>query len=329
LQRAGINCSTNRFNRYDTIASPEDLAFLFELLHSVKDFEGRPVAFTALAVVANPDFKKIKENEFTRYFYEPLNQTLDSYYGEGGVFKLWQQGIETKVFMPQFHGREHLNAELWLNGLKGGDSNLLTAFNYNAIGVPMSQQKSSKSYLAAFDYDYNQSSLDFICEDGLRLFNHLFGYRASLFSAPSLIHSNKIEIVLANNGIQFVDRARLSHVPRGKGIYRRKYFTLGRRNDLGQFYLVRNCSFEPNYFTDMTSVDRALSDIEIAFRWHKPAIISSHRVNFVSGLSMSNRDQGLLCLKTLINKIRVKWPDVEFFTFNDFIQEVRSEASTS
>jgi len=58
--------------------------------------------------------------------------------------------------------------------------------------------------------------------------------------------------------------------------------------------------FEPG-IGDRDWVSTCLKEIAVAF--NKPAIISSHRVNFVGGMSMDNRDDGLQKLQTLLNKI--------------------------
>jgi len=57
-----------------------------------------------------------------------------------------------------------------------------------------------------------------------------------------------------------------------------------------------------------------MNEINTAFRWHKPAVISSHRVNYTGGLYVENRDHGLASLKNLLTAIVKKWPDVEFMT---------------
>jgi len=57
-----------------------------------------------------------------------------------------------------------------------------------------------------------------------------------------------------------------------------------------------------------------MSEINIAFRMKKPAIISSHRINYVGFIDSSNRDRNLKSLNQLLTRILEKWPDVEFMT---------------
>jgi hypothetical protein len=61
-------------------------------------------------------------------------------------------------------------------------------------------------------------------------------------------------------------------------------------------------------------VDSCLFDISTAFRWHKPAIISSHRVNYIGALYRENRDNGLIQLEALLREIMKSWPDARFVT---------------
>ena len=81
--------------------------------------------------------------------------------------------------------------------------------------------------------------------------------------------------------------------------------------------------FEPSASIDFDWIDSCLKDIDISFKLHKPAIISSHRVNFVSGRSVENRDRSLIQLERLIKEILTRWPDVEFSSASRFLNEFK------
>ena len=57
-----------------------------------------------------------------------------------------------------------------------------------------------------------------------------------------------------------------------------------------------------------------MADITLAFKYKKPAVISSHRVNYTGGLDKKNREFGNHQLALLLNEIMNKWSDVEFLT---------------
>ena len=60
-----------------------------------------------------------------------------------------------------------------------------------------------------------------------------------------------------------------------------------------------------------------MNEINIAFKWKKPAVISSHRVNYIGVLNTLNRDYGLLQLRRLLEQILKIWPEVEFMTSDE------------
>lgn len=88
-------------------------------------------------------------------------------------------------------------------------------------------------------------------------------------------------------------------------------------------YTVRNVCFEP--FANKTSdwVDIALNQIRDSFFWGKPAIISTHRINYVSNMSIDHRDNSLLRLQELIKNILPKWPSVEYRSTDELINYIK------
>ena len=61
-------------------------------------------------------------------------------------------------------------------------------------------------------------------------------------------------------------------------------------------------------------VGETLNRINTAFRWRKPAVISSHRINYMGTLDEKNRSDGIRLLRDLLKRILIQWPDVEFIT---------------
>ena len=71
-------------------------------------------------------------------------------------------------------------------------------------------------------------------------------------------------------------------------------------------------------------MDITLRQIAAAFRWKKPAIISTHRVNFVGGINKQNREAGLKELHSLLKTIVKRWPDVEFMSTVNMLKELKN-----
>ena len=65
LNSKGLDMFTGdsgRYNTLDNLENQEDLEALFHTLSAFVDKNGRHPVFTAVGLVANPDFEKIKQN---------------------------------------------------------------------------------------------------------------------------------------------------------------------------------------------------------------------------------------------------------------------------
>ncbi|HOW32055.1 MAG TPA: hypothetical protein PLP88_10825, partial [Bacteroidales bacterium] len=277
---------------------------------------GKPAKMTPITNVANPDFDKIKATGFSQYYNEPFTVTLEKYGRHPETFSFLKDGIEAGIFVPESHGREHITVQLWMKKIQEGDEKVKLAFDQdfvtvNTIGLPMA----ASQFRPEFYYDSldQQPFLEQSISDGIEMFINLFGYKPSVFVPSNGIFHPDLEPAFAKTGVPFLYAGH--RVPDynldGSVTYRRH--TFGQKSPLGFRYYMRNCAFEP---TDETykGIGQTLKQVEAAFRWHKPAIISSHRVNFVGGIDVKNREKGLSELKLLLQAIVKRWHDVEFMS---------------
>lgn len=321
LLSAGLNLTGGdglRYSLYDSLETSSDLELLYEVLNSSRDLNNNPAVLTANCVVANPDFERIRDEDFREYYYEPFTETLKKYPGSGATFKIWEDGVKGRVFIPQFHGREHLNITAWMNALRAKDHETLLAFN-EGMWAFMPKYSFSKGieYEAAFQVS-EVSEIERheeIIKDGLELFEKLMGYRAEYFVPPNGRINNILNSVCYRNGIRFRSASIIQQESLGKGYSKRVFHWLGQRDSNGIRYIIRNCVFEPSQ-KSKDWVDSCLKDMNIAFRYNKPAIITTHRVNFMGRHDVANRDHGLRELSRLLKAIVRKWPEAEFMTAN-------------
>lgn len=305
------------YNSNDMLESNEDMERLYETLSSVKDTNGNPALLTANNIVANPDFEKIKASGYRQYYFEPFIETYKRYPSHGRVAQLYKEGIEKKMLMPQFHGREHVNVARWLKALQANDKAAHWAFEQNMFSVHAERNpKVVNEYMDALDADdkHELQSKPVIVEEGLQLFKQIWGFQSKSFIAPCYIWDASLEPTLAKAGIKSIQGVAIQLQPvTSPGYqYKRKYHYQGQRNKLGQHYLVRNVFFEPSVNPNFDWVDDCLDRIETAFRWKKPAIISVHRLNFMGGLRPENREQNLALFSILLQEIIKRWPETEF-----------------
>ena len=304
------------FDKYDSLESAEDLMALFDVLSSVKDRNGHSAVITPCTVVANPDFDKIEASNRQVYHYELISDTYKRYFYQDNMMSLWREGIENRIFYPQFHGREHINVRRWMEAINVSIEKEQMAFEKRAV-ISSEMKNSMKvyplNYFAAFDYDSeeHQRELNVIVQDGLQQFEKLFGFQSVSFVPCCGICGNELSEELAKHGVDFLQCGQ-QFLPQSGGRLKLQNHFWGYRNLWGQLYWRRNCTFEPSRNQSFDWVDQCLTEIKIAFRWGKPAAINSHRVNFIGGIFPENRDKSLKKFKYLLQEILKHWPDVEF-----------------
>lgn len=319
LKAAGIPMDATRYAKFDTLASTEDLQMLFDVLTSVKDQHGNYACFTPFANIANPDFDKIRESGFTQYFREPFTETLKRYgASHEKSYELWKQGIAEHIFHPEYHGTEHINVKRFMEALQSGHKTTRLAFDNESVAVPLLPSDAPLKHETTVFYIEKAEENKALAEDirtGMNMFESLLGYRPRQFTPGAGIYSPALHPVLKEEGIDYINVNRYTAYPLGDGKFVKHFLYNGKRNDAGQQYVVRNCAFEP-YWDNCKRNDNAvagcLENVTAAFRMHAPAIISTHRVNFVGCLEAAHRDDSLNQLKELLTEIVKRWPEVEF-----------------
>lgn len=308
----------NRFDAYDTLETKADLEQLYEVLSSVKDQNGQTAKFTPYALPCNVDFESLEQNGYSQYVYETLPETFQKLSAQqprayGGAWEVWQQGIKEGLLAPQFHGREHLNLTFFEKKLAEKDPALMASLqNRSLVGLGAGAH-ASIGWTAAFSF-WDPAELKrhlAILREGLDAFEQVFGYRASVFTPPAQQFHPGLYPVLRENGIHAIDRPFHYRQHLGHGQYKRQFERMHWDQKAGLVKIVRNVVFEPTA-SNIDHVGKALKQIEAAFGWRKPAIISSHRVNFCGHIDPKNRKKGLDDLKELLQQIVKRWPEVEF-----------------
>lgn len=320
LLRMGYAVDKRPYERYDTLESAEDLEALFEVLSKHKDCNGNPPVITANMLMANPDFERIEKSGFQEYNYEPIAKTYEHYYGNAKVLELMKQGMEEGVFMPQSHGREHFNVAQWMQRLKDGDEDLLTAFRHGMCGIaPKAHPKKGNKMMNALlaENEKEEVEISRIVTEGLRMFEELWRFESKTFVAPCYLWNEQTERVLDDGGVKLIQTSRAS-----KPAYKSpsRYFYSGQRNKLGQVYSIRNCHFEPATNEEDKKSETILAQINKTFTQQKIAVFSTHRINYVGGIDETNRLHTLRLLDDFLTQLLRKYPEVEFMSSDKLIE---------
>jgi len=324
LLKNGLLKQDDPFSRFDTIETSEDYNLLFDVLKNHKDQSGNHPIITANFIMNNPDFDAIKKSSYEHYTAETFQETYRKHKGSEGAFKIMQEGVNQALIKPQFHGSEHLNVVRWMKYLKAGDKRYHYAFNKKCFAIDeMGNQNRRHNLMASYDYD-NEEELTFIKENirlGLNQFENSFGFKSITSIAPCYVWDNQIEQEMFDANLLAFQGSFLQNFPIPGKPFKKIYHYIGQKNNHKQLYFVRNGLFEPSLNAKVDWLSKCMESIEIAFKWKKPAIIGTHRINFVGGLDELQRNQNLQNLDLLFGNIIRKWPDVKFISSSELVQK--------
>jgi hypothetical protein len=318
-----------QMDTFDALETRADLEALFDVLRSVQGADGIPPAFTAYALSANPDFNALRDEG--RYAPEGLPDTFACLAAEQpdayeGAWSLWQQGMAEGLIHPQFHGREHVSVPLIEAKLTRGDDDLLANIEVESMaGLKPIPEMPGVGFTHSFGL-HDKSLLPQhreIFADGLARFAAVYGFASRTFTPPAQQLHPSLDAYVHELGVEAIDKSFFYRRPLGNGRRRPSinFLRPSTQNRVGT--IVRTLSFEPTSGTKSDPVGHALAQIDTAFRWRKPAIISSHRVNYAGHINPKNREQGLAALAELLQGIVKRWPDVRFITADALVDEMR------
>ncbi|NOR88213.1 MAG: hypothetical protein GQ527_11440 [Bacteroidales bacterium] len=320
FKEKGLDLSKSIY-KVDALASKDDLEQLFEVLKKYKGSNGKPAKITANAIMANPDFQKIKESNFKEFHYEKFTETFKRYPSHKNNLEVWKKGIDEGVFKPQFHGREHLNYKRWLQVLQSNNEAAHFCFDWNAT----CSGKDDYSFMEAYDWDTPEdiSEQKLVVKEGIKIFKDTFGEDSKSFIAPCYNWDPQLEKTLQENGVEWIQGIRNQYIPTGKfNEYTPLQHSFGEANIDGVRYNLRNCFFEPSMNPAKDWVQSCLAQVTSAFHWNKPAVICSHRINYIGFIDKKNSDRGLKDLEQLLAAIVKKWPEVQFISTDELTEVI-------
>ncbi len=329
LLAQGLRVDQSRYDSLDCLEDRADLELLFEVVSRHRDGHGRPAIITFNTVMGNPDFSAIAADRFERFH---LQHFFDSYrhYHSDCLESIWRQAISERLIRPQFHAREHLNSPLWMRDLRAGHEQARIAFEHQFYGLKTdTSAPGRRSYLATYwpGREDDIPEILAILDDGLRLFQDTFGFRSRSFIGCNYVWPEQVEERLAANDVDYLQGQRAQLIPDPARQWRRRPVAhyAGKRNRYRQRYGIRNVVFEPYQRPDSDWSRKALREVGQAFLLRCPAVICSHRINFVGGMDRSHRDSTLRQFDHLLGEIRRRWPDVEFVASDDLAAAMQDE----
>lgn len=328
LNKIGSKVQNDAYIQFDNLENKDDLQALCNTLSSVKNGIGQSPILTANYCMANPDFENIRNDSFQKFHFEPFWETIGNRFDGTITLKFLKEAIEKQLIRPQLHGREHLHALAWLKELQSGNSDLIRAFDLNTWGIRYKSRNFTRreNLQAALDSYHLEGERAFQSQwirDSAKMFESYFGFKSESFIPPAYIWHNFICETLLQNDIRAIQGIKLHYHPnKSKSLYRRipRYTGQKKGNIIS---LVRNVFFEPTLLPNENWEDKTLSGIENAFNNNQPAVLGSHRINFIGSLEQANRTENNRTLRIILTRALKKWPDMEFMSSSELLELIQ------
>lgn len=315
-----------KFDHYqslDTLETDEDITLLAQLLKSHKDSKNNPAKFTLNFATMNPDFDRIKEDNYNQIYLESI---VDSYHKGSisqNVLGIVKSGTKDNIFMPQLHSREHFNSQFLLDDLKTNPV-VKDAFDLGIIGV-------ANDNYCALDSLNNTGNNKQMLGEAYQNFADIFGFQSRTFIAPCYVWDKTDEEVLSQLGIEGLQAKIFQNLPQGRDKYKKVFHKFGSENRKTHLvYTARNCFFEPSRevwsgLDDKKIIDNILQEIDFAFSCKKPAVICCHRVNFASNISKENLTHSLELLDKLLTALETKYKNLEYMFSTELLDTIKEK----
>jgi hypothetical protein len=277
----------------------------------------------------NPDFTRIIESDFQSYFTHNLEESFNLTSATDSRYKsnlgIWKQGFRDGVFVPQLHGAEHLQVNRWLRYIKSGNDLLRNAAHQGFWGISAyTTPKINKSLQASLHIDSPEDKAFAIERIKLATeeFRRVFGFSSQTFIPPNYTWFEDIEKILLKSRVISFQSGSVQNIVDDFGSIRKVRAHTGMHKASGIGLTIRNVDFEPSDFRSRNPVSTALKQIETAFLWKKPAIISSHRMNYVSANDPANGKRSIEALSELLRQIVKRWPDARFLSSVQLAEQI-------
>lgn len=293
------------YTKTDSLENINELDNLLNVLTSFKDIHGNSPVFTLNMNLFNPDFTKIKEHKFESYFEMDLEKSYQ-YYNSGDVLKKIQQAKESNLIDIQYHGKQHFNIGEYMSLLQTNDV-VKKAAEYEFYALSYFNSKSIQTPFLATYYPFFEKKDFFLnFKEGFDYFSKIFNTSPQSFVAPVYAWSEELEDFSVQMGCKII-----------QGLLKKNYDLnninkIRKNNTSDRIIQVRNVGFEPATGENYDWLNKTIRQIEIAFLMNRPAIISTHRLNYISSINPKNASDNLKILNQLIKFVLNKWPNVSF-----------------
>ncbi len=290
-----------------SLETPDHVTALCDFLERFTGADGRPVVFTPCYIMGNPDYEGIAAAGMAEYRDLLIDNGVPSAWERGDFLAPARAGVRRMVWRPEYHARlHHTQPHLWLESVRAGHPEAAPLFEEQIF-----QQSAMRPEYEGMDEPEQREWV----AGGMRSFQRAFGYLPEC--AINCDATEVTERIWWEWGV----RTRLNRYP-DEGACGQSPFT-------PMTYLRRNVRFEPLGLDDeytASGFTGAWRQLQAAWGADQPAIVSTHRKNYVSFVAEQER-QGYLQLELLLQAIADYYPEAVFVTSAEIGQLHRSGVS--
>lgn len=287
----------------------ERLARLADALAQHQDGSGHPALMTLGVVLAVPDGATMHAGDPQDYQRLELDDTRCA-----GVLAAMEQGASKGIFALQLHGMEHYWPTALLRAAQG-DAALRAWLEqpfpaYEELPSPLQSRWVDGAQLPSGALDAD--SIDRAVSEETLVFQRIFHRVARVVVPPTFVWTRTVETAWMAAGIEVIITPGRRYTGRdeaGQPTGVEASILNGEAAGPMALYLVRDIYFEPLRGHTPAKV---LEDASRRFRLGRPALLETHRSNFI-GTEAEFR-HSLAQLDTLLSEALHGWPDMRFLS---------------
>jgi len=311
LRARGIDLGSHSYDFY-SMETAEDVVALRDMLHRHRDSTGRSACMVMNFLLANVDFPKVTEGEFTEIHLKPLSQGLPGNWQRQrpGLFEAYSEGIAQGLFHPGLHGLTHFCGRAVERELNDPGARGTLLRNLWSAETPYIYWR-----MPWVGYEYYDPAESTFPEPGVQRelvrkaaagFREFFGVGPLSACAPGYRANQETHRAWLEHGVQVAQNGCGPCVP-------------PHMDPLEILNLYRTIDVEPAH--RILPVEEYLRVIDRCLARGWPAIISVHSINFHSTLK-DFRGPTLKALDQLLTALERKYSDLLYVHDADLYQIV-------
>lgn len=266
-----------RYGR-STLESAEDVRLLAAELMEWRGGDGFPPVWQANTIVANPDYARMRPPLFELDELPLcLHPDLPARWARPGLWEALRLAEADGVWWAELHGLHHLPETAWLNALRRGENDARRAHEQAS---PIARAvEASGEYDAAEPRELRARNV----RRAVQAFRTLFGRTPTSFCPPDYRFDDWFEAEAAAIGLTTL-QGKAEQAGRGWPPLRRRWLGLRFPHHSGtRFYVPPRIAFEPEgaaHARGPRGLDAAMRGVRAAWAQGRPAVVSSHRMNY-------------------------------------------------